>query len=221
MAIAQMLAVLAAWVAVAQASNSTNVTIVTTGTTTTVTTSTYTQETQVQITGTLTLQVTGSCIAFCNEADVKAAVESTIANVTGISSSFVSVVLTHSCGSRRLSVASRSRRLDGAVTVTYTITLPVGSSLNGATIAGLITGTSLEQWTTILREALSAAGVVGFTVDVTGRSVPVVGIVSAFTTTTETTTMGSGMDSSALIRAALSSAHLWALLAVLAANQLL
>jgi len=231
MAVAQLLFAIAACIAVAEASNSTNGT-----TTTNPSTSTYAATTttlgattttdgsgdnvttttgalQEQITGSLILSIVGSCSAFVSDDSVKLAVRKTIAGVATIDVGFVAITMTHSC-SRRLAKMGSARRLDGAVTVNYVITLPLGHSTTAASIVNIISSTTPAAWTTALTTQLSAEGVTAFTASVTSATAPVVGTVSAFTTTTVTTTLAAGVDSSALTTAVLSSAHLWALLAI-------
>lgn len=227
MALARALVTFAACFAVAEANNATNATtstVTTTssygaGVTSTVTATTTATQVQETITGTITLTVTGSCQAFVTDPDVKTAMTNTVAAVADVPAGYVDISFSHSCSSRRLSVG-RARRLDGTVTVTYTIALPVGYATSGSTISSRITGASTASWTSTLAQKLADAGVTGFTVTVSAVSTPTLGTVLAFTTSTSTTTIQAGVDSSALTTKVLSPAHLWALLAVFAATKL-
>jgi len=231
MAALRLLLACAACITVAQASNATTTTLATTTTAynananaTTVTTTTdgatTTAALQETISGTISLTITGDCAAFVNDADVQTAVKESIASVCSLSSSYVAVSMAHSCSSRRLSKYGRGRRLDGTVTVDYTITLPLGSSVTGASISNLITSTSTSAWQSTLATKLSDLSVTGYTVTVASVGTPTVGTIAAFTTITTTTTLGAGIDSSALTKAVFSSAHVWLVLAMVATSKL-
>mmetsp|Transcript_72844 Transcript_72844/g.161105 ORF Transcript_72844/g.161105 Transcript_72844/m.161105 type:complete len:229 (+) Transcript_72844:106-792(+) len=212
-------------VAIVQAINSSNVSTTTVTTTVTETaTGSLTQET---ITGDIVLAVNGSCDLFSNHTGVMTAIQHAIATVANVSSSYVSVTLSHSCSNRRLVGRWHSRRLDGAVTAAYIITLPPGSTISGDSVSSLINSTNTSSLTATLSTAMSDAGATGFTVTVTSISAPSVTTVQILgsTTTTNTTTMPLqfddqvGFDSSALTRTVLRSAQVWTLLAVIAASK--
>jgi len=206
----------------------------TTGASTTATTTTGAPF-QHQISGTITMQITGDCAAFVSDDKVIAAFMGSIASIANVSSSWVTVTLSHTCSSRRMSElhggkSALRRRLGGAVIATYTITFPVGSSVTSATASvSLIEGTSTASWSSTLATELVDQGVSSsaYTVTITEVATPSVGTVTVTTVTTTSTltlttilNLESGVDSSAFSHKAFSTAHLVGLLLVFVSSKL-
>mmetsp|Transcript_73039 Transcript_73039/g.156446 ORF Transcript_73039/g.156446 Transcript_73039/m.156446 type:complete len:278 (-) Transcript_73039:275-1108(-) len=210
----------------------TTATLTTTDPNATETTTTLPAEHFKALIGSIGITITGDCQAFVTSDAVNSAWVSTIASVSSVQESMVTVFLSHTCSSRRLHVRSlsKARRLDGDVLVSYTITIPAGQSYDVNTISNAITTTSATAWTNQATAKLQSAGITVFGVTVNTVSTPSVAVVTTTetttpsvtgTTVTATTTMtlpAAGIDSSAFFRKAFSSAHLWALIVLFAAN---
>jgi len=215
--------------------------------TTTVTTTTIvttTNELQQKVEGNVGLTITGDCSAFCSSADVQLSWQKTMAAAagSGVEYTMVDVTLTHTCTRRLGGLSTRkdsyssgaARRLAGAVNVAYEINIPAGSTVAVNDVKDAITATSTSALSTSFASKLVAEGVSSSTYAVTVLSVstPSVSAVTTTATATTTTTVGAvtttattttmtlpaGVDSSAFLRKAFSSAHLWGLIALFAAN---
>jgi len=178
-----------------------------------------------QVVGTMSLTITGDCAAFVNDSSVILACAKSIATVASVNYTFVSVLLSHTC-SRRMSefqqgTSALRRRLGGAVVVDYTIDLPVGSSISGASVSSFINATNLTSWSSTLAAKLAAEGVnaSAYTVTVSAVAIPTVVTVTMTTTMTTLEALSDGIDSSAFFRKAFSMAHLWGLFLLLMANK--
>jgi len=217
------------------ATATTTATTTTAATTETVTsTITYPQgtQTQEQVEGEIGITITGDCAAFCSDPVVITSWQETVASVagSGIDANNVDVTLTHTCNRRLEGLSMRKgslgagRRLSGAVKVAYRITIPSGAGVAANTVTAAITSQSTGDWDAEVASKLVAAGVSASTYAVTVQSVqaPTINVVTITTTGTSTTATvtlpGAGIDSSAFLRKAFSSAHLWGLIALFAAN---
>jgi len=209
--------------------STTTLTLFSTSTSTATTTATTTANSNVQsieqVAGNITVTITGDCAAFVSDSLVNLAFSKSIATVAGVDYTSVTVNLSHTC-SRRMSeflqgTSALRRRLGGAVSVDYTIALPVGSSINGASVSSSVTSTNMASWTSTLAAKLAAEGVSAsaYTVTVSAVATPTVETVTLTTTTTVTMTMLMGIDSSAFFCKAFSMAHLWGLFLLLMANK--
>eukprot|EP00404_Azadinium_spinosum_P025403 CAMPEP_0180689428 /NCGR_PEP_ID=MMETSP1037_2-20121125/74500_1 /TAXON_ID=632150 /ORGANISM="Azadinium spinosum, Strain 3D9" /LENGTH=614 /DNA_ID=CAMNT_0022720317 /DNA_START=34 /DNA_END=1879 /DNA_ORIENTATION=- len=179
--------------------------------TTTVTLTVPASAGSIQVKGMWTLEVvSGDAVSLVTNPDMVMAVQLAVAGQVGVASDLVEVTLSEGSLSRRLRSAigardAQPRRLEGQMVAAYVITFPADeqgiSDANAA--ADGFSGTTAQQLTSALESAMSSiSGLLGdtFTLVVKAFDAPSLVIVAA--SSTQTTTLQSGVMSPALPRSA-------------------
>jgi hypothetical protein len=154
-----------------------------------------------QVTGSLTVAVSDPA-SFASNPAVKTSLQQAIAdNLAGISSEMVEIISV-SVDTRRLSVGIDGRRLSGAVTVQYRITIPA-SATNVATPTTASMQASQSGLKSSLETALQTNGVTGITVSSVVANTVTFAFVSTTPVNNETDSAPYGVTVSGLLVASL------------------